>query len=80
MPELCQLFSCSSPLYECVFMIYCFSLPLSLPRVCACGHHASRFNIAWFAARKGDGKMYFQWDAGSNGKKQWRYYSNEVLS
>ncbi|CAE7035138.1 unnamed protein product [Symbiodinium natans] len=32
------------------------------------------------ALPKGDGKMYFQWDAGSNGKKQWRYYSNEANS
>ena len=30
-------------------------------------------------ARKPDGKLYFQWDAGSHGKKKWRYYSQEVL-
>ena len=24
--------------------------------------------------------MYFQWDAGSNGKKKWRYYDQEVHS
>ena len=24
--------------------------------------------------------MYFQWDAGSNGRKKWRYYDQEVHS
>ena len=28
--------------------------------------------------RSGDGKMYFQWDGGSHGKKKWHYYSDEV--